>query len=243
MNMDTTTLAETLNIPDWTEIVADLEREGYAMLPGYLANRQVSQLAEAAGTPSAGAYTSLQDLDLGRGDVWRASSSAHNPPLDWTQALFDRLWPVAARWDQIMSTRQGPTDCDRSWTSAKGSASARMFVEMTRLREGEYQALHQKSATFPSFPLQLIALLSEPDSDFSGGQFVMTEQRPRMQSRPMVLQLRKGDVAIITTAHRPFKGSKGYYRVNLKHAISRVRSGERLGMEISLTGTPRAADE
>jgi hypothetical protein len=82
--------------------------------------------------------------------------------------------------------------------------------------------------------LQLVALLSEPGKDFRGGEFVMTEQRPRMQSRPMVLPLRKGDVAIITAVHRPHKGPKGYYRVKLKHAISRVRSGERIGLEILL---------
>ena len=83
------------------------------------------------------------------------------------------------------------------------------------------------------FPLQVVALLSQPVKDFQGGEFVMTEQRPRMQSRPIVLPLKLGDAAIISTAVRPFKGTKGYYRVNLKHAISRVRQGERIGLELS----------
>ena len=77
-----------------------------------------------------------------------------------------------------------------------------------------------------------LALLSEPEKDFTGGEFVMTEQRPRMQSRPMVLPLHQGDVAIITVALRPCKGGKGFYRVNIKHAISQVRSGERIGLEL-----------
>jgi len=83
------------------------------------------------------------------------------------------------------------------------------------------------------FPLQVVALLSEPGRGFSGGEFVMTEQRPRMQSRPMVLPLELGDAAVICTAERPVKGGNGYYRVNMKHAISRVRGGERIGMELS----------
>ena len=86
-----------------------------------------------------------------------------------------------------------------------------------------------------------VALRCEPGKDFTGGEFVMTEQRPRMQPRPMVLSLRKGDMAIITVALRPHQGAKGgYYRVNLKHAISRVRSGERIGLELLLHDTRQA---
>ena len=86
--------------------------------------------------------------------------------------------------------------------------------------------------------MQIVAVLSEPGVDFQGGEFVMTEQRPRMQSRPAVLPLRIGDAAVIATAERPFKGTKGYYRVNLKHAISRVRKGERIGLELSFHDAP-----
>ena len=79
-----------------------------------------------------------------------------------------------------------------------------------------------------------VALRCEPGKDFTGGEFVMTEQRPRMQPRPMVLSLHKGDMAIIVVAQRPHKGAKGYYRVNLKHGMSRVRSGECIGLELLL---------
>ncbi|WP_259741013.1 2OG-Fe(II) oxygenase [Pseudomonas poae] len=97
------------------------------------------------------------------------------------------------------------------------------------LGEGEYLELGQDIADERGFPFQLVALLSAPGQDFTGGELVLVEQRPRMQSRPMVVPLRLGDIAITTTAQRPFKGSKGYYRVTMKRAISRVRSGERLG--------------
>ncbi|KTC33065.1 hypothetical protein AO265_21510 [Pseudomonas sp. ABAC61] len=75
--------------------------------------------------------------------------------------------------------------------------------------------------------------MNSAGQEFTGGEFVLTEQRPRMQSRPIVVPLQRGDLAIITTSQRPFKGSKGYYRVNMKHAISRVRTGERLGFSMS----------
>jgi hypothetical protein len=105
---------------------------------------------------------------------------------------------------------------------------------LNRLRVDDYLALHQRHDGEHVFPLQIVGLLTEPGSDFQGGEFVMTEQRPRMQSRPMVLPLKLGDAAIISTAQRPFKGTKGFYRVNLKHAISRVRGGERIGVELSM---------
>ena len=77
------------------------------------------------------------------------------------------------------------------------------------------------------FPLQVVILLSEPGRDFTGGEFVMTEQRPRMQSRPMVLPLRQGDAAVIAVHQRPVQGTRGTYRVNLRHGVSRVRTGQR----------------
>ena len=109
----------------------------------------------------------------------------------------------------------------------------RALSHLSRLCVGDYVALHQRNDGDQVFPLQVVALLSEPGTDFEGGEFVMTEQRPRMQSRPMVLPLGLGDAAIITTSLRPFKGAKGHYRVNLKHAISRVRKGRRIGMALT----------
>ena len=127
-----------------------------------------------------------------------------------------------------------PDTLDAFLVQNRQARQVRPQSSLSRLREGDYQPLHQRSDGRRVFPLQLAALLSEPDKDFSGGEFVMTEQRPRMQSRPIVLPLRKGDLAIITVAQRPHKGTKGYYRVNLRHAISRVRSGERIGLDLVL---------
>jgi len=92
---------------------------------------------------------------------------------------------------------------------------------------GDYNCLHQDLYGEHVFPLQVAVLLSEPGRDFTGGEFVMTEQRPRMQSRPMVLSLRQGDAAVIAVHRRPVQGTRGVYRVNLRHGVSRVCSGHR----------------
>ena len=91
----------------------------------------------------------------------------------------------------------------------------------------DYNCLHQDLYGDHAFPLQVAILLSEPDEDFTGGEFVMTEQRPRMQTRPMVVPLRRGDAVIFAVHHRPVKGSRGSYRVNLRHGVSKLLSGQR----------------
>jgi hypothetical protein len=93
--------------------------------------------------------------------------------------------------------------------------------------EGDYNCLHQDLYGEHVFPLQVAILLSEPSRDFTGGEFVLTEQRPRMQSRPEVVPLRQADAVVFAVHHRPVQGSRGFYRVNLRHGVSRIRSGKR----------------
>jgi hypothetical protein len=97
---------------------------------------------------------------------------------------------------------------------------------------GDYNRLHQDLYGALVFPLQVAILLSDPERDFSGGEFVMTEQRPRMQSRPMVVPLGHGDAVVFAVSHRPASGRRGVHRVNLRHGVSRVREGERLTLGI-----------
>jgi hypothetical protein len=92
---------------------------------------------------------------------------------------------------------------------------------------GDYNCLHQDLYGEHVFPMQVAVLLAQPERDFTGGEFVMTEQRPRMQSRPMVVPLKQGDAVVFAVHHRPVQGTRGTYRVNLRHGVSRIRSGQR----------------
>lgn len=216
---------------DWADIEARLDQEGYAVLPGLLTPAQARELAALRGADA----TDRRDLaseDLGEGEL---AYLPKMPPLvaDLRSSFYRRLAPIATRWSEALgSAYRYPDTLDSFLTRNRNARQTRPLSNLTLLREGGYQALHQRAGEAHVFAFQLCALLSEPGKDFTGGEFVMVEQRPRMQSRPMVLPLNKSDVAIIACAHRPHRGSKGYYRVTLKHAVSRVRSGERLGLDL-----------
>ena len=100
------------------------------------------------------------------------------------------------------------------------------------VRPGDYNCLHQDLYGEHVFPIQVAFLLTEPERDFTGGEFVLTEQRPRMQSRPEVVPLRQGDAVAFAVHHRPVQGTRGFYRVNMRHGVSRLRSGRRYTMGI-----------
>jgi hypothetical protein len=220
---------------DWACIGAQLDQEGYAILPRLLSEGEVRDLVEQQGSALVDRTVSLAAEDLGRGDLFFFAQRL--PPLIAVlrTSFYEHLAPLANHWNAVLDVSERyPDTLDAFLVQNRQAHQVRSQSNLSCLREGDYQALHQRSDGKRVFPLQLAALLSEPGKEFSGGEFVMTEQRPRMQSRPIVLPLRKGDMAVIATAQRPHKGTKGYYRVNLKHAISLVRSGERIGLDLVL---------
>lgn len=228
-----------INRLDWADLGAQLDQEGYALLPGLLDAAETRAFASWVGTAKAGHRESLAANELGSGDVFHLSQPLPEPWAAWREAFYRHLAPVANRWNETLGVGDRyPDGLDAFIALNHQAGQRRQRSSLSRLREHDYQALHQQTEGEHIFPLQLVVLLSTPGEDFSGGEFVMTEQRPRMQSRPMVLPLKLGDAAIITTAQRPCKGSKGYYRVNLKHAISRVRGGERVGLELWFHDAP-----
>ncbi len=225
---------------NWTDIEAQLNEEGYALLPGILSDSQVDELVRAC-SMSDGAIASLAAEGLGRGSCVYLQETATPWIEDLREHLYGDLVPIANRWNDALELQRRYPDTLAAFLDQNLEAGqTRSQSNLTRLREGDHQALHQRSEGEHVFPLQIVGLLTEPGRDFTGGEFVMTEQRPRMQSRPMVLPLSKGGIAVIASAHRPHRGTKGYYRVNLKHAISRVRSGERIGFELLLHHATKA---
>lgn len=218
---------------DWADIANQLDREGYAMLPGLLSTGTVCDLRRHVEILSAAHRVPLALDGMGHGELFYFADLP--APLDaWRTDFYRHLAIVANRWNETLGVgNRYPKELSDFLQRNREAGRARGQSHLSRLGVQGYLPLHRRNLGDPVFPLQIVALLSEPGRDFLGGEFVMTEQRPRMQSRPMVLPLELGDAAIIATAERPFKGAKGYYSVNLKHAVSRVRKGERIGLELA----------
>ena len=141
--------------------------------------------------------------------------------------LYPRLAPVANRWNEAMGLPALPRFARRVHRALPPRRADKPTPLLLEYGPGDYNCLHQDVYGDHVFPLQVAFLLSEPGVDFNGGEFVITEQRPRMQSRAEVVPLTQGDCVIFAVRQRPVQGTRGMYRVNLRHGVSRVRTGRR----------------
>jgi len=152
---------------------------------------------------------------------------------DLRAALYPRLAPVANRWAESLGEPERFSDDHASFLArCHAAGQTRPTPLLLRYEAGDYNCLHQDVYGAHVFPLQVAILLSNPGRDFTGGEFVLTEQRPRMQSRAEVAPIGQGEGVIFAVRHRPMQGARGVYRVNLRHGVSRVRSGERFTLGV-----------
>jgi hypothetical protein len=142
--------------------------------------------------------------------------------------LYPRLVPIANQWHERMGMNaRFPASHDEFIARCAAAGQTRPTPLLLRYGAGDYNCLHQDLYGEHVFPLQVAVLLSEPGSDFSGGEFVLTEQRPRMQTRASVVPLGKGDAVVFAVNSRPVRGTRGDYRVKLRHGVSKVSEGHR----------------
>ena len=210
-----------LDEPDWTRIASTLDIDGGTVIPGLLDAAECTALS--------GIFDEATHFGAKLPPALHALRSA----------LYERLVPIANRWSRTMAGDEPyPGRLDDFLEACRRVGQTRPQSAMSRLREGGHVALHQQAEGKFAFPLQVEILLSEPGRDFEGGELVVTERRPRMQSRPMVLPLRRGDAAIFAGHERPVRGSNGFYRVRMKHGVSRLRRGQRCAVSLLFHDAP-----
>ena len=214
---------------DWTQAAADLDAQGWAVLQNLLAPEECRELS--ALYPDDGHFRSR--IVMGRHGFGRGEYKYFSYPLPeliagLRPALYEKLRDVANRWNEAMGIDiRYPEAHDAFLKRCHAAGQVRPTPLLLQYGPGDYNCLHQDLYGEHVFPLQVAILLSEPGRDFTGGEFVLTEQRPRMQSRPEVVPLRQGDAVAFAVHHRPVQGTRGFYRVNLRHGVSRIRSGDR----------------
>jgi hypothetical protein len=224
-----TTFTARVEAVDWPQAIRDLDAQGCAVLKGLLSAEDCRALA--ALYPNDGHFRSR--VVMGRHGFGRGEYKYFAYPLppviaELRPALYARLRDVANRWNDAMGIDiRYPESHDAFLKRCHAAGQTRPTPLLLQYESGDYNCLHQDLYGEHVFPLQVAFLLSEPGRDFTGGEFVLTEQRPRMQSRPEVVPLAQGDAVAFAVHHRPVQGTRGTYRVNLRHGVSRIRSGHR----------------
>lgn len=214
---------------DWPAIESTLDQEGWAVLPGLLSPQSCADLAAVYDAHALFRSTvTMARHGFGRGE-YRYFAYPLPPVVSALRtALYPHLAGIANRWHARMGMeRRLPAAHADFLAECHAGGQMRPTPLLLRYGPGDYNCLHQDLYGEHVFPLQVAVLLSAPGTDFEGGELVLTEQRPRMQSRAEVVPLRQGDAVVFAVHQRPVRGTRGVYRVNLRHGVSRVRSGRR----------------
>ena len=218
----------------WERVARDLDAEGNAIIKSILSPDQCDEIRGLYDTDELfRSQVVMERHGFGRGEYRYFKYPLPDLIGDLRTSLYPHLVSTANKWNEAMGVdvRFPPTHAEyiRRCHQAGQDKPTPLIL---KYGPDDYNCLHQDLYGEHVFPLQVAVLLSEPDRDFTGGEFVMTEQRPRMQSRPMVVSLQKGDGVVFAVRNRPVQGKKSVYRVNLRHGVSRLRSGSRFTLGI-----------
>lgn len=225
--------ARSLAIPiaaiDWARIAADLDAHGCATTGRLLSAQQCTELAETYATDAPFRNRVVMARHgFGRGEYKYFAYPLPEPVAVLRAALYPPLAEIANRWNQAMAIDlRYPRKHASYLARCREAGQAKPTPLLLQYGAGDYNCLHQDLYGEHVFPLQVTLLLSRPGDDFTGGEFVLTEQRPRMQSRAEIVPLAQGEAVIFPVHHRPVQGTRGIYRVNMRHGVSRLHSGHR----------------
>jgi hypothetical protein len=218
-----------MNAIDWGGVARDLDAQGSAVVGGLISPEDCDALVGLYSKDHAfRTRVVMARHGFGRGEYKYFSYPLPELIARLRTALYPPLAEIANRWHKAMDIdARFPGEHAKFIRRCHAAGQHRPTPLLLQYGAEDYNCLHQDLYGEHVFPLQLTILLSAPGRDFTGGEFVTTEQRPRMQSRAQVVALEKGDAVIFAVRHRPVQGSRGTYRVNMRHGVSRVRSGQR----------------
>jgi hypothetical protein len=221
---------------EWKAIEAELDAHGCAILSRLLTEEECRSLAECYQDEQLfRSRVVMARHGFGRGEYKYFAYPLPALVAELRSALYARLAGIANRWNHALNNPvRYPPEHEAFLARCREAGQNRPTPLLLEYGPGDYNCLHQDVYGENVFPLQIAFLLAAPGRDFTGGEFVLTEQRPRMQSRVEVVPLEQGDGVIFPVNYRPVQGSKGYYRVNMRHGVSRVRSGRRHTLGIIL---------
>jgi hypothetical protein len=223
-----TSLADRLSALDWPGLTADLDQEGWTIIKGLLTDDETGALSDLYEHADFRSHIVMARYGFGRGDYKYFSYPLPEAVATLRKEIYPHLAPIANRWHQAMGMRADFPPAHAAFIErCRVAGQQRPTPLMLDYGPGDFCCLHQDLYGEHVFPMQAVALLAQPGADFTGGELVLNEQRPRMQSRAEVIPLAKGDVVIFAVNDRPVKGTRGFYRVKLRHGVSKLYSGHR----------------
>jgi len=222
-------LAARIEAIDWQHIGDELGAQGHAIIPSLLPPGQCLALAELyVAKDLFRSRVVMSRHGFGRGEYQYFKYPLPDVVASLRNSLYPHLAPIANRWNELLRDDvRYPGEHAEFIARCHEAGQVRPTPLLLQYETADYNCLHQDLYGEHVFPLQVAVLLSQPGRDFTGGEFVLTEQRPRMQSRAEVVPLEQGDAVVFAVHHRPVQGTRGIYRVNMRHGVSRLRSGRR----------------
>jgi hypothetical protein len=225
---------------DWPRVISELDAVGAATIPSLLTPAECASLAQTYERDDLfRSRVVMARHGFGRGEYKYFAYPLPDPVAELRCELYPPLVPLANRWSEALGLDVRYPDEHAAFVErCHAAGQTRPTPLLLAYADGDYNCLHQDLYGDHVFPLQVAILLSEPGRDFTGGEFVLTEQRPRMQSRPMVVPLARGDAVVFAVHRRPVQGVRGVYGVNMRHGVSRLRSGHRKTLGVIFHDAP-----
>ena len=219
---------------DWERVLGELDAAGHAVVPGLLDATQCADVAGLYQEPDAfRSHIVMQRHGFGQGEYRYFAYPLPETVARLRETAYPPLARLANTWNRHLGVAgEYPSTLGAFTAQCHAKGQTRPTPLLLNYGPGDYNRLHQDLYGDMYFPIQMVVLLSEPGRDFTGGEFVLTELKPRMQSRVDVVPLRQGDACLFAVNHHPAKGTRGYYRAGMRHGVSQVRSGHRMTLGV-----------